>query len=239
MPEQAWSDNTILVLEYLGASLYASATRMRFQGAVSYAINSTGILTHMYTVKTPGLGGCRLTFKDPMDDMINDFREIALRMSIVEAAERLSGAGPWPGSSEAVAVAQQTVPYTSTFPLVRYAVSWRNAAAAVAVSLLGPCAALGLFWDYWGLGRKFSLSPLEIANAFFFQVAGDVHGSSTAGAVLVERLNGNAEADEAAWRLRKGGDTTAWYGVVDGANRLGMGVQGGNGVRRPLAGEVL
>ncbi|KAK3340807.1 hypothetical protein B0H65DRAFT_578738 [Neurospora tetraspora] len=37
---------------------------------------------------------------------------------------------------------------------------------AVTVSLAGPLATMVLLWGWWRLGRSFSMSPLELANAF-------------------------------------------------------------------------
>jgi len=216
--------NTMAPLRLFGSALYNSSSFMHFGGATSYTIGNVGILANTYMNRAGG--SCQTVFADPMDDIINSYREIALRMSVAEGAEHDADGRP----------VRQAVPFMSDATRVQYAVDWRNMAVAVAVSLLGPLTTLLLFWGWWNLGRPFSLSPLELVNAF--------HPGPGSAAGIVAASHGNAEADELVKLLREGGaagqgDPAVWYGVVGGTNRLGMGVAGENGVRRPKAGEVL
>jgi hypothetical protein len=215
-----------LALRLLGQSLYASTAVLTFGGGVGYIITTTGLFANTYMVSLPGVNTeCNTTFEDPVDDIINGFREVALRMSVMEARENATAGFP----------VAQTVPYTSNSVRVQYAIDWRSVAAAVVVSLLGPAITLLLFWGWWELGRPFSLSPLELANAFHAGQAAE----------LLSAGNGNAEAQTLVRVLRKGGgaagqaDPTVRYGVVSDVRRLGIGLADGNGVRRPQAGELL
>ncbi|KAJ4375728.1 hypothetical protein N0V85_009038, partial [Neurospora sp. IMI 360204] len=108
-------------------------------------------------------------FDDPMDDIINSYREIGLRMSILEAAvnnQNLTSANTTTSDPKQKSWISQTVDYVSHQVRVEYKANAPALGLAVVVSLLGPLATLTLFWGYWHLGRDFSMSPLELANAF-------------------------------------------------------------------------
>lgn len=108
-------------------------------------------------------------FDDPMDDIINSYRDIGLRMSILEAVVNNNGQtngtalGPYSLPKPFIS---QSVDYVSHQARVEYQANPRALGLAVVISLLGPLATLTLFWGYWKLGRNFSMSPLELANAF-------------------------------------------------------------------------
>jgi len=228
--------NTIDPLRFLGSSLFDSSANMSFAGSIGYQVQTKGLLANTYMTRATGpLDDCQTTFQDPMDDILNAYREIGLRISVAQGAENAT-----PGGLAAVPPQpqQQTVPYTSVGVRVQYGVDWRNAAAAVVVGLLGPAASLLLLWGWWQLGRDFSLSPLELANVFG-------GGPGTAADAVARAAHGNAEAEELVRLLRGGGaaraDLAVRYGVVPGSNRLGvgLGVGGQGGVRAPQAGELL
>ena len=76
------------------------------------------------------------------------------------------------------------------------------------------------------MGRAVSLSPLETANAF------------CKGRGVFAGVGGNAEVKEMVEERRVGGEFR--YGVVVETGRLGLEVvDGGDGVRRPVKGEIL
>ncbi|KAK3947142.1 hypothetical protein QBC32DRAFT_224821 [Pseudoneurospora amorphoporcata] len=102
-------------------------------------------------------------YDDPMDDIINGYREIALRMSILEAVVNNQNLTRDPKEKPWIS---QPVDYVSHQVRVEYKANPHALALAVVISLLGPLATLTLFWGYWKLGRDFSMSPLELANSF-------------------------------------------------------------------------
>jgi hypothetical protein len=59
----------------------------------------------------------------------------------------------------------QQAPYSGSDTRMVFLTHWVVAAAAVAVGLLGAGAALPLYSGWWYLGRRVSLSPLELARA--------------------------------------------------------------------------
>jgi hypothetical protein len=168
-----------------------------------------------------------------MDDILNAYRELALRISVAAAAEGRVVDTDEAGISQSEAYSQN-VPYTSELVRIQYAADRRNLAVAVIISVLGPVATLALFWGWWRLGRSFSLSPLEIANAFGAPMG--ANGHSPIG-VLVSGSS-NASGDELARHVKGAGDPMVRYGVGDGY-RLLVALAAHDGVRTPQAGEVL
>lgn len=239
-----YGGNTLGPLQLLASQLYQSFSNMSWGGGVGYIINNQGVLANIYTVAgTDSFTDCNLTFEDPMDDIINNIREIAFRMSAQEGADR--------AASNSTSFAQ-TVAYTGDTTRVIYAVNTQNLILGVIISLAGPLAVLPLFWGWWNLGRTFSMSPLEIANAFHSSgsaAPGRVATEMTASDILAS-CYGNANGRDVAayFRRRNGGsdsDPIVRYGVVDigGAERLCFGVevqpqQKQQAVRRPGVGEV-
>ncbi|CCC07899.1 unnamed protein product [Sordaria macrospora k-hell] len=171
------SHSTLLPLHSLGQLLFESSTTVIYDGLLLFPQNM-GIMPVLYkkdSSKDPeeekdltgmlgGYSGCTSSFSDPMDDIINSFREIAFRMSIRAAAEHNSL--PEVKNGTKTAVMQRNVTYTSARQAAQYAADRSKLGVGVVVSLLGPVATLGLFWGWWRLGREFSLSPLEVVGAF-------------------------------------------------------------------------
>ena len=124
-----------------------------------------------------------------------------------------------------------------------YAVDFKNLAVAIVISLLGPLATLGGFWGWWMHGRHFSLSPMEIANAFqpSSRPSGDGHGQPSRADVL-RNCNSNAQADELLTQLRRvfgyQGEPLVQYGLMDADHRLAMGLVGPGGVKPARDGQV-
>ncbi|KAK4167757.1 hypothetical protein QBC43DRAFT_255438 [Cladorrhinum sp. PSN259] len=222
------SSPTLEAVQRVTSSLYASTSIMRFQGAKAWYINNTGLLANTYvTDPVMGTSGCAFAaFEDPLDEILNGFREIALRMGI-------GAAGSLPPSSSS---SSQKVAYTSELVRVVYVAKRGNLALAVAISLVGPLATLVLFWGWWKLGRSFSLSPLEVANAFCFK-----QGDHTA-ATLLAGSGSNASGGQLAEYVRRSGrDPVVRYGVVDEheEKRLAVAVDESGTVRMPRTEEML
>lgn len=178
-----------------------------------------------------------MTFDDLMDDILNSYRELALRMSISAAATN---------DSAAFNVSNQTVPYVSQLVQVQFAVDIRYLIAAVLVSMAGVLAVVPLFWGYWALGRSVSMSPLEIVNAF--HADGRATGEAEQicpgriAANLFDDYSRNATADELVQSLEmRTGNRAAKvrYGVLTASGRLAMAIEDEDGVRRPRRGESL
>jgi hypothetical protein len=230
-----YGGNSILALQILGSSLYDSKALMKFAGAAGWPQQNTGLLANTYMKSSPGLllGPCGVTFNDPMDDIINSFREIGLRISIGEAAHVNGGNETF----------FQSVSYESLLNRIEYAVEFKNLAVAVIVSLIGPMATLLLFWGWWGLGRTFSMSPLEVACAFQSPPGGNGLQYAALCDVL-SHYGGNTPVESILKGLRKGDhqippDPDVRYGVDENTNQLLIGLTGPNFIRAPKRGEVI
>ncbi|EGZ74582.1 hypothetical protein NEUTE2DRAFT_125545 [Neurospora tetrasperma FGSC 2509] len=162
--------NTVFPLWQLGASLFNSTSWMQDSYDHSYSANYEGLVASLSAANgtTVEFGSpCYHYFNDPMDYIIDTYREIAFRMS-VRAAAGLSNdylAGESSSVQQLPDLMQRGVPYTLHSTQVQYAADRPALVLAVIVSLVGPVAILFLFWGWWKLGRDFSISSLELANA--------------------------------------------------------------------------
>ncbi|KAK0642079.1 hypothetical protein B0T16DRAFT_496649 [Cercophora newfieldiana] len=227
---------TVFALQVFGSHQYDSNSSTFFGGGAGWMPNTYGLLANTYANHDSKADGCaysRDVYNDPMDDIINAYREIALRMSVAAAADGHVVSTDDRGITTS-APYSQNVPYTSELVRVQYAADRGNLAVAVIISLLGPVATLGLFWGWWKLGRTFSLSPLEVANAFS---TGTVGGGHSAVDVVVGG-GSNASARELAKHVRNSGDPVVRYGVGD-ANRLVVAFSGAESLKAPKANDVL
>ncbi|CCC14450.1 unnamed protein product [Sordaria macrospora k-hell] len=248
--------STIPALQSIGSLLFDSSSKVSHGGAVGWTTSNSGLLSNLfYTAETPALRRSSdpkdYSFEDPMQDIINAYRDIAFRMSLQAATEENEGL-----TDQNVKVFQE-VGYTSHTSMARYAMDKAALAVAVVISLLGPVATLILFWGWWKLGRRFTMSPLEMINAVLAPVEEEFFGDDeekddrrqeerpTQGTgrsakrdqlevarVLAECGKGDASGADLANHVRqkKKGDQepVVKYGV-DGRGKLSMQVVGGGG----------
>lgn len=144
--------------------LFASSARIKSGGGLTGSVMSEGLLANLYagnwSTADPNVG-CAQYFNDPMDYMINSYRDIAFRMSIRFFSDPIYNAT----GNRLSHRPQRHIPYTRHFTKVQYASHIPALVLATIVSLAGPLATLVLFWGWWRLGREFTMSPLELANA--------------------------------------------------------------------------
>lgn len=174
------SHSTLFPLHSLGILLFSSKSVVIYDWLALFPQN-TGIMPILYEKDTSeedvekidppdptgtlgGYSNCDSSYFDPTDDIINSFREIAFRMSIRAAMERNDAPEVKNGTKKPFM--QRNVMYTSAKQEAQYAADRAALGVAVVVSLLRPLATMVLFWWWWNLGRSFSLSPLEVVNAF-------------------------------------------------------------------------
>jgi hypothetical protein len=136
--------------EYAASYLFTS--NAVFQGDNSVDSNTiSGALANQFM--SDAVQGTQ-TFSDPTDYMINQMRQIALRTSLQAAKDNATASN-----------ARQTIQYTGNSAATIYSTNFRFIAAAAALNLLAVFAILLTYRGWWTLGRRFSLSPLEIARA--------------------------------------------------------------------------
>ncbi|KAK3388352.1 hypothetical protein B0T20DRAFT_511482 [Sordaria brevicollis] len=220
-----------------------------------WAMTSGGLMANLYYgtdltdsfTKEPD----HVRFDDPMEDIINSFREIALRMSVREAVEKNIAEVTQEGEPILVSplVVFQNLSYESEITVVRYTTDEDALALGVVVSLIGPMATLVLFWGFWNLGRRVTMSPLEMINALSVSSATGAQNGATDVARIFADCKSNVEGAGVANYVRKAdsngkGEPKLQYGVVEETGRLGMVVVDEmhperRRVRRPMKGEVL
>lgn len=156
--------STIPALYAMGSLLFDSTSNVSHGGAVGWTTSNSGLLSDLFYTAAMPAARCSsdpkdYSFDDPMVDTINVYRDIAFRMSLQAAAEENEGL------SDKDAKVFQEVGSRSHQSMARYAMDKAALAVAVVISLIGPVATLMLFWGWWKLGRRFTMSPLEMINA--------------------------------------------------------------------------
>lgn len=244
-------NNTLIPLLQLGQSLWnaevkTGTTQVSYDDnddssppeLVEWNVDRSQLLAYMFYAGSGKNNPCDESYDDPMDFLINSYREIALRMSIQAALEN--------GTT-------QHVEYTSHQLQAQYAASATALTIAVVISLLGPLATLILFWNWWKLGRSFSMSPLELANAILGQELQSCAGTTTGNdhelklSGMFADCSGNISADKLASHITKKaykseketGEPMLQYGVLESTGRLAFAFANSGNVRKPKDGEEL
>jgi hypothetical protein len=138
-------------------SITQSAVNMSTAGRMGWNYESTGPLPYFYMENEQNTNltiSCQMTFTDPTDDILATFNEIMFRISLAAFAS----------SSNTSLATNYTL--AAEEPVIRYESRYIYLVAATFISLLACCAVLPTFNGFWKLDRPFSLSPIEIANAF-------------------------------------------------------------------------
>jgi hypothetical protein len=141
-------------------SRFFSSSSMRWTGARGYEFESEGVMIQPYvniSAATDLAFGtfdpvelCRINFRDPMDDLLQEARDLMFRTAMATA-----------NSSHA-----QTVVSSETVTMPIYETYWAFMAIAASFSVVAVVVVTGLFHGYWHLGRAVTLSPVEMAKAF-------------------------------------------------------------------------
>lgn len=178
------NNNTIHPLRVFGNELMGGKSELAIDKNNNQQNYNYGLTPYLYgrPPKDKQYQWCHGTFADPFDDIMNAYRELGLRLSIREAAEKKRQADAFLAEGKTVEArwlgknVQEKISYVSTRHRVHYAVDKLGLAIAVVFSVLGPAATLVLlFWQcsqamgdgLWKLGREVSRNPLELANAFY------------------------------------------------------------------------
>ncbi|KAK3402795.1 hypothetical protein B0T20DRAFT_366921 [Sordaria brevicollis] len=165
--ERFKDETTWLPLYQVGTSLFNSSSWLLYGDDYWFRTYNDGLIANLYAANwssTDYNEPCYQYFNDPMDYIINSYREIAFRMSVRSAAD------PNYDLTGEIGVRlpdtmQKGIPYMHHTTQIQYAANRPALALAVIVSLVGPLATLFLFWGWWNLGRDFTMNPLELANA--------------------------------------------------------------------------
>ncbi|KAL0264109.1 hypothetical protein SLS55_000053 [Diplodia seriata] len=120
-----------------------------------YAVTGQGRMANMYgklqlSDFTASVGCDNLTWSDPTLDVLGALRQLVSRSAIA--------------ASNASTV--QDVHYVDSYQRTIYVSHYPYLAAALCVIVANALAVLSLFIGWWALGRKATMSPLELAKAF-------------------------------------------------------------------------
>ncbi|ERF74166.1 hypothetical protein EPUS_03356 [Endocarpon pusillum Z07020] len=202
--------------QYAGDYLFSSQATFEYKGAIS-ATRLAGSLVNQMVANTSD--SWFITFHDPMDTMLDAMREIAFRAALQAGKNNVT-----------VTNAQQSVPFTGHDTHTIYTMDTKYMVLGALVSLMGVVSVGATFYGWWQLGRKVSMSPLEIAKAFDAPLLREM-GSN----VSNERIPIYIKSQRVQYgvgTVRKRGDTT--FKKVQEIEHLILGPV--DSVRSPVAG---
>jgi hypothetical protein len=191
---------------YYLTSLVASISKVSFDG--NWKLETTGMTADEYMKLGPEkwIIDNTMTYKDPMDDVLNSINELAFRTAVQVARNS-------PDSTF-----NQTVPYQGGRMTTVYSSDYKLVGIAVGLNFLAIFAIFPVYYGWWELGRKSSLGLLETAKAF--------------GAPLLKDLDDNSTEQQILSQVR---EKRVKYGDVSVSNRAEEGFfVPGKGVSRRL-----
>ena len=159
---------------------YLSTGHLQWAGTVGYQFASTGSTVSRYAIGGNSFN-CDPTFKNPLGDLAEAARQLMFRTAIA-----------W-GDNTTIqhVVAEQTASH------LMYQSRYLFLGLSVLASVLAIVAVSIIYHGYWHLGRKVTMSPLELAKAF--------------NAPILSQGDSNAEASDLVKSI---GDRIVRYGAV-------------------------
>lgn len=141
----------------------------------------------VYATQEQGKAGddpqCALTWRDPMQDMIDKMQSLAFYVTVDMANSNSTTFAEKRKSQDW----NQTVTVTATDIRTTYSTSTAFVTVGIILSILGVIGILPLYMGFWELGRSVSLNPLEIARAFGAPLMVGLDGNTTPEMVCLER----------------------------------------------------
>ncbi|SPO01849.1 uncharacterized protein DNG_04522 [Cephalotrichum gorgonifer] len=202
------SENYTVALQYPPIEAAGLGTMPSKLGGISYAVSSiygsevqiyqTGILALLgegpmqYTYMTSdedASGTVSVTWSDPTPIILEAMRELTFRAAIAFSTD---------SDNQIVHGTQQEV-------VNKYALHFGYLSGSLACILIGALTVTGFFQGYWLLGRKVSMSPLEIATAFQAPLTTDADSNAKSSALL--KQVGHQKAKYGALHKAGGGYT--------------------------------
>jgi hypothetical protein len=175
------------------------------------------------------------TYSSPMDELLSNIRDIMFRSSVAIAEHKVADYVWTNDTSQPDAqgsnVPSQAITHLGEYRIYHTAYKTNTLILGIGVGLMAVAvlAIMPLFWGFWRLGRKVSMSPLEVAKALHYSTITDPQtGAAEAHSVLDVRghpdrppqFGSNFSVDELIELL---GKTKVKYGEV-APNILGMGL---------------
>ncbi|KAK7424146.1 hypothetical protein QQZ08_008752 [Neonectria magnoliae] len=173
-------------IAYAAGNLHDSEIELYQSGTL--AIQGTGPMQYTYMNSSDEyLGTWNMTWTDPTPSVLEAIRELTFRTAIAFSNS----------SSE------QTVRGTQLRTTTKYVLHVEFLAGTLAIVIVAAVAVLWLFHGFWLLGRRVSMSPLEIAAAF--QAPITAGADSNADAAQLASQVGSREAKYGALHSYNGG----------------------------------
>ncbi|KAH5332489.1 hypothetical protein HBI12_054130 [Parastagonospora nodorum] len=136
-------------------SLYSSSVNTWYSGPPGWASQFQGTTALRYVNSSGQFGGPFMNFFDPTPDIMSDAREIAFRIAL-----DIPNQGGKPQDY------LKTIEVQQLWSQIVYKSQYIYLAVAVAITVLASLSVFGLLLGWWKLGRKVTLSPIEVAKAF-------------------------------------------------------------------------
>lgn len=189
---------------------YNSQASMGFAGAIGYQISTSGATCNRYVVlsSNESFSDCSITFKDPMNDILEAVRDLMFRTAIAAANNSANS------SDTQQVMAQETL----TIPV--YESQYLFLGLAIMCSAAGCLAIFLIILRWWSIGRTVSMSPVETAKAF--------------GPPQLRNSDSNANINVL---LKEVGDRPIRYGVVASGAEYHLEMKKPEVVRVPHSGE--
>ena len=175
------------------------------------------------------------TYSSPMDELLANIRDIMFRSSVAivehKVADYVWTDGTFQQDAQGSNVPSQTITHLGEYRIYHTAYKTNTFILGIGVGLMvvAVLAIMPLFWGFWRLGRKVSMSPLEVAKALHYSTITDPQtGAAEVYSVLdvrrhpdrLPQFGSNFPADELVKLL---GKTKVKYGEV-APNILGIGL---------------
>jgi hypothetical protein len=151
------------------ANTTISSTSSEYQ----YSTNFQGIVAIQSVDPSSYITACSIAFFNPMETLLSTMRELAFRTALQVA-------------STSTANTTITYPYTALTSVTIYTTNQKWLRIASIFAAMGILCLLPLYNGYWNLGRKVSMSPLEIVRAFDVNLLKDVNANADVEGILKE-----------------------------------------------------
>lgn len=204
------------MLHWIGVYYFESSFTLDFGVSGLVAAKANGIVPvgqQYELVNENNTSPCRFMYKSPVADILRAMEEVLFRMAYEPR--------------ENVTMQTQTFLASQVSPALVFESNYMYLGIAVGVLALAMLALLVPLWGWWQLGRKVSMSPLEIGKAFGAPVLKDVTLSNDAEDIL---------CDAGDVRVRYG--QVVSYKESTGTTVSGLEIGLSERVREPVKGQV-
>jgi hypothetical protein len=213
--------STIGALTYVLNTLYSSSANLTYRDDWDIALRgSQAQSTFFADSDTQSASRCWYAVQRPgLDDPAIELLRKLNTVSFV-AALYLKGQSATAAPDRAAAgMANQTVVTAVTGIVEEYTTDFKYVAGALVATLVTILLVLPVYWGFWHLGRKVTLGPLEIANAF--------------NAPVIRPETVKAQHGDFEQVLQEVGERRVRYGQLRGMPEGAMGIAEPERVERP------